>query len=43
MNIAIGSDHRGIALKTEVINILKETGHTFHDFGYLYRKLGGLP
>jgi ribose 5-phosphate isomerase B len=33
MLIAIGCDHRGIALKTLVINYLKETGHTVQDFG----------
>jgi ribose 5-phosphate isomerase B len=33
MKIAIGSDHRGIDLKTKVINILIASGHTCKDFG----------
>jgi ribose 5-phosphate isomerase B len=33
MKIAIGSDHRGIALKTKVITILIASGHTCKDFG----------
>jgi ribose 5-phosphate isomerase B len=33
MNIAIGSDHRGIDLKKNVINVLIEAGHTCKDFG----------
>ena len=33
MNIAVGSDHRGIDLKKNVINILMATGHSCKDFG----------
>jgi ribose 5-phosphate isomerase B len=33
MNIAVGSDHRGLDYKQFVINILKELGHDSKDFG----------
>ena len=33
MRIAIGSDHRGCALKAIAIGVITETGHTYHDFG----------
>lgn len=33
MKIAVGSDHRGLVLKAEVIKILNEAGHACHDFG----------
>jgi ribose 5-phosphate isomerase B len=33
MRIAIGSDHRGIGFKSQVINLLQETGTEYHDFG----------
>ena len=33
MNIAIGSDHAGFALKTMVITILEAQGHQVRDFG----------
>jgi len=33
MRIAIGCDHRGLALKKEVIKIVTEAGHTYNDFG----------
>jgi ribose 5-phosphate isomerase B len=33
MNIAIGSDHRGIDLKNKVIDMLIAAGHTCKDFG----------
>jgi ribose 5-phosphate isomerase B len=33
VRIAIGSDHRGCALKEVIFPILIEGGHTFHDFG----------
>jgi ribose 5-phosphate isomerase B len=33
MRIAIGSDHRGCALKELVIRIIDEKGFTWHDFG----------
>ena len=31
--IAIGSDHRGFALKQKLMPFLKELGHSCHDFG----------
>ena len=33
MRIAIGSDHRGCALKTTIIQILTENGYEYRDFG----------
>ena len=33
MHIAIGNDHRGCALKSVVIGVVTEAGHTYHDFG----------
>lgn len=33
MNIAIGSDHAGFALKTTLITILEAKGHQVKDFG----------
>jgi len=33
MYIAIGSDHRGVALKEYIIGLLKEKGHQLEDFG----------
>ncbi len=33
MRIAIGCDHRGLSLKNSVINILKDKGHSYEDFG----------
>ncbi len=33
MRIAVGSDHGGFDLKQEIIRYLKESGHTYRDFG----------
>ena len=33
MNIGIGSDHRGVAIKTRITNLLKSHGHTVEDCG----------
>lgn len=33
MNIAIGSDHRGYVVKSEVIKILESKGYEYKDFG----------
>jgi ribose 5-phosphate isomerase B len=33
MRIAIGGDHRGLALKGLVIKLLTEAGHSYEDFG----------
>ena len=33
MRIAIGSDHRGYALKELVVKVLTEEGYDYHDFG----------
>lgn len=33
MRLAIGSDHRGLALKNKIVELLKKAGHTYEDFG----------
>ncbi len=33
MRIAIGCDHRGLALKQSVIRLITEAGHNYKDFG----------
>ncbi|MDI6729506.1 MAG: ribose 5-phosphate isomerase B [Thermodesulfovibrionales bacterium] len=33
MLIAIGSDHAGLEMKTEIIAVLKELGHEYTDYG----------
>jgi ribose 5-phosphate isomerase B len=33
MRIAIGCDHRGLALKETVMKLLNEKGHSYKDFG----------
>jgi ribose 5-phosphate isomerase B len=33
MRLAIGSDHRGLELKNDVIHYLTQVGHTYQDFG----------
>jgi ribose 5-phosphate isomerase B len=33
VRIAIGNDHRGCELKTQVIEIVEKLGHEIHDFG----------
>ena len=33
MKIAIGCDHRGIAIKELVIKLVSEAGHSYQDFG----------
>ena len=33
MKIAIGSDHRGLVLKTRVIKLVTEAGNEYKDFG----------
>ncbi len=33
MAIAVGCDHRGLNLKSQITGILAEMGHTFKDFG----------
>jgi len=33
MRLAIGSDHRGLAVKQKVMELGKQEGHTFEDFG----------
>ncbi len=35
MRIAIGSDHRGLDTKKEVIRLVTEYGHSYKDFGSL--------
>jgi len=33
MRLALGCDHRGLSLKQTIINLLKEDGHSWEDFG----------
>lgn len=33
MRVAVGSDHAGLEMKNAVIDILRETGHEYQDFG----------
>ena len=33
MRIAIGGDHRGLALKQSIIKLIAEAGHSYEDFG----------
>jgi ribose 5-phosphate isomerase B len=33
MNIAVGSDHRGVDFKKFVLSLLTEMGHNYQDFG----------
>ena len=33
MRIAIGCDHRGLALKQSVMRLINEAGHSYKDFG----------
>ncbi|WP_295581387.1 ribose 5-phosphate isomerase B [uncultured Oscillibacter sp.] len=33
MNIALGCDHGGYALKQDIIRLLEKLGHTYEDFG----------
>lgn len=33
MLIAIGSDHAGLEMKTEIVSVLKELGHEYIDYG----------
>ena len=33
MNIALGCDHGGYALKQDIIQVLERLGHTYKDFG----------
>ena len=32
-HIAIGCDHRGFALKEQIVPFLQNVGHSYHDFG----------
>lgn len=38
MRIAVGSDHRGLALKSAVLNYLSLKGHSFEDLGTYDKK-----
>ncbi len=33
MKIAIGSDHRGFAVKQRIVGLLQQMGHEIHDMG----------
>jgi ribose 5-phosphate isomerase B len=43
VNIAIGSDHRGFALKKDVIKLLAGAGHSYKDFGAYSEKAVDYP
>ncbi len=33
MRIAVGCDHRGLGLKTSIIKVITDAGHSYEDFG----------
>jgi ribose 5-phosphate isomerase B len=43
MQIAIGSDHRGLLLKIRVEDLLKTLGHEYMDFGVFTEKRADYP
>ena len=43
MRLAIGSDHRGLALKNRVAEMLKKAGHTYEDFGVFTEERADYP
>jgi ribose 5-phosphate isomerase B len=43
MRLAIGSDHRGLALKNRVAEMLKQAGHTYEDFGVYTEERADYP
>jgi ribose 5-phosphate isomerase B len=43
MRLAIGSDHRGLALKNRVAEMLKKDGHTYEDFGVFTEERADYP
>ena len=43
MRLAIGSDHRGLALKNRVAEMLKQAGHTYEDFGVFTEERADYP
>jgi ribose 5-phosphate isomerase B len=43
MRLAIGSDHRGLAVKNRVAELLKQAGHTCEDFGVYTEERADYP
>ncbi len=43
MRLAIGSDHRGLAVKNRVAELLKQAGHTYEDFGVYTEERADYP
>ena len=43
MRLAIGSDHRGLALKNRLAEMLKQAGHTYEDFGVFTEERADYP
>ena len=43
MRLAIGSDHRGLAVKNRVAEMLKQAGHTYEDFGVYTEERADYP
>lgn len=43
MRLAIGSDHRGLALKNTVAELLRKAGHTYEDFGVFTEERADYP
>ncbi|HEX9897135.1 MAG TPA: ribose 5-phosphate isomerase B [Dehalococcoidales bacterium] len=43
MRLAIGSDHRGLALKNRAAEMLKKAGHTYEDFGVFTEERADYP
>jgi ribose 5-phosphate isomerase B len=43
MRLAIGSDHRGLAVKQRVMELVKQSGHTCEDFGTYTEKSVNYP
>ena len=38
MKVAVGNDHRGLAIKQRVVSLLAELGHEINDLGATDRK-----
>jgi ribose 5-phosphate isomerase B len=43
MRLAIGSDHRGLAVKNRVAEMLQQAGHTYEDFGVYTEERADYP
>jgi ribose 5-phosphate isomerase B len=43
MRLAIGSDHRGLALKNKVVELLRKAGHMYEDLGVYTEERADYP